>query len=248
MILTFDTLFIQLDKLFEVQGIDADPFKFKPEDLVQAILAITPGKTWNKVFLIDLSMTVAEKTAIERKKEIARIQKEADQKAEQDAMGVELAALMGTSPSGLERGTSHGSAASAGSVKSGASSGGSATGKKQKKKRAKKNGPGQSCSDCVIKKLEMDTMIKDLAAHTATIAALEVKLAGVEEENVQIRGLNAACTSAYEQLRQENERLRHLQQDNAVTSQLGFMGMNSTSDMAVDSTGDDSAYESADDL
>ena len=243
--MTFNTLFIQMEKLFEVQGIETAGLKFKPDELVQVILAKTPGNTWDKSMLYDLSMTLAEKEAIAAKAEAARLKKEADQKAEQDAMAVELGALMGNSE--LERGTSHGSAASAGSAKSGASSGGSATGKKPKKKRAKKNGPGKSCSDCVIKVMEMEIMIKDMAAHTATIASLEAQLAEVQAENAQIRHLNAACTSAYEQLRQENERL--LQQAHADTSQLDYMGVNSTSEMAVDSEGDgNSVYESSDEL
>jgi hypothetical protein len=235
-----------LEKLIDLQGVEVAGLKFKPEELVHAILEKTPGNTWNKSMLYDLSMTLAEKKAIEEKAEIARLKKEADKKAEQDAMGVELAALMGNSE--LERGTSHGSTASAGSIVS-AASGGSATGKKPKKKRAKKNGPGKSCSDCVIKVMEMEIMIKDLAVHTATIAALEAKLTEVQAENAQVRDLNASCTQAYEQLRQKYERLLHHQQSDAVTSQMDYMGMDSTSDMAIDSAADgDSAYESPDEL
>lgn len=238
-----------MEKLLEVQGVEFAGLKFKPEELLQAILVKTPGNTWDKSMLYDLSMTLAEKEAIAAKAEAARLKKEADQKAEQDAMAVELGALMGNSE--LERGTSHGSAASAGSIVS-AASGGSATGKKPKKKRAKKNGTGNCCSDCIVKNMEKEVMIKEIAGHVATIAFLEAKIVDLEKENAQIRDLNASGTQGYEQLSQQYERLLHHQQSDAVTSQMDSMGMDSAGDsageMAIDSTGDgdESAYESSD--
>jgi len=241
-----------LEKLLEVQGIEFAGKQFKPEVLLQDILAKTPGNTWEKTMLNDLSMTPEEKLAIEQKAEAARLQKEADQKAEQDAMSIELGALMGTSGE-LTRGTSHGSAKSAESFTSAASGESTASkSKKPKKKRAKKNGNGTRCSDCVIKDMEKEVMIKDLAAHIATIAALEKDNAVLEKDNADIRELNASCTRAYTEVLEENEQLREelerLKQADAVTSQMDDMGMDST---GMDSTGmdstadvDESGYES----
>jgi hypothetical protein len=179
-------------------------------------------------------MTLEEKLAIAEKAEQARLKKEADQKAEQDAMNVELGTLMGTSE--LERGTSHGSSKSAES-KTSAASGGSATGKKPKKKRAKKSGTVTRCSNCTIKDMEKEVMIKDLTAHIATIAALEA-------ENATIRDLNKLCTQENNDLHEQLDRLREA---NAVTSQMDDMGMDSTGmDSTIDGDGNESAYESPD--
>jgi hypothetical protein len=220
--------------MMTLQGVEFAGLEFKPEQLVQVILAKTPGNTWDKSMLHDLSMTLEEKTAIAEKAEQARLKKEAEQKAEQDAMNVELGTLMGTSE--LERGTSHGSSKSAESKTSGAS-GGSATGKKPKKKRAKKSGTVTRCSDCIIKDIEKEVMIKDLAAHIATIAALEA-------DNATIRDLNKSCTQENNELHEELERLREA---NAVTTQMDDMGMDSTGmDSTIDGDGNESAYESPD--
>ena len=211
----------------DLQGVAFDGLKFKPGLLVQAILAKMPGNSWEKTMLHDFSMTLEEKQSIAKKIEENRLKKEASDKAAQEALSAELGALMGTSE--LERGTSHGSSKSAESKTSGAS-GGSATGKKPKKKRAKKSGTVTRCSNCIIKDMEKEVMIKDLTAHIATIAALEA-------ENATIRDLNKLCTQENNELHIQLERLREA---NAVTTQMDDMGMDSTVD------GDESAYESPD--
>ena len=84
--------------------------------------------------------------------------------------------------------------------------------------------------------MEMETLSKDLAAHIATIAALE-------KDNAIIRDLNKLCTQENEQLHEELERLK---QADAVISQMDDMGMDSAGGMDSTADGDESAYESPD--
>jgi len=238
-----------------LQGIEGSRLKFKPVLLVEAILEKVPGKTWEKSMLTDLSMTFEEKQAIAAKAAKDRLKKEADEKAEQEALSVELDTLMGTSGD-LTRGTSHGSGGSAGSGTSATSALSAASAGKPKKKKAKKN----RCPDCIIKELEKDTMFKEYVAIQATIEALEEEFAnykkrfpeqldlpeplspGLSDVNAKLDSVMEENIELKETIAQLKETIAQLEQELDVVAQLNDM------DMAVDSTagpGDESAYSSA---